>query len=161
MQTSKPVLKGTSSLLNTPPKKTTKPLSTPTAALPFCSFSALASLVLASSCTLPKVCLNSQSSRGEGSGCFQMASLTMSLPGPRIIIIIIIIIIINLMRQPAHLQMNIKKQEQSPQLFGLSEPLQVLDEYPLKFFGHLSAFVFRCLDPDSAPAYALASLFAL
>lgn len=65
------------------------------------------------------------------------------------------------MKQPAHLPMNIKKQEQSHQLFGLSESLQLPDKYPLNFFGHLSAFVFRYLDPDPAPVHARASLCVL
>ena len=65
------------------------------------------------------------------------------------------------MKQPAPLQMNIKKQEQSHQLFGLSEPLRLLDKYPLNYFGHLSAFVFHYLGPNPAPAYACAPICVL
>lgn len=65
------------------------------------------------------------------------------------------------MKQPAHLQMNIKKQAQSHQLFWLFKPFQLLDKYPLKFFGHLSAIVFHYRVPDSAPAYVCASLCML
>lgn len=47
------------------------------------------------------------------------------------------------------------------QLFGLTETLWLLDEYPLNFFGHLSAIPFLYLGPDPAPAYAYASLSGL